>query len=174
MKITRVQLRKLLSEVTGGQSVNFKSMGDGTGGSVGMLSSNSTTIPTKLNQVTGEVQNAEKRVSEAKQQRLASEESVRKLSKEKLDLTHKMARYKRRAQEKSMGKASTGAEFRMAELTRKVTCSLCSDNEKNVIITRCMHAFCKSCIDANLANRNRKCPSCAHMFSKADVKEFWL
>ena len=55
MKITRVQLRKLLSEVTGGQSANFKSMGGGTGGSGGMLSSNSTAIPTKLNQVTGDV-----------------------------------------------------------------------------------------------------------------------
>ena len=37
----------------------------------------------------------------------------------------------------------------------------CQENEKNAIIVKCGHTFCRECIDDRLSNRNRKCPACS-------------
>lgn len=48
-------------------------------------------------------------------------------------------------------------------------CSVCHDNVKDCVITRCYHVFCRPCISANLANRHRKCPGCGKAFGEGDV-----
>eukprot|EP00472_Partenskyella_glossopodia_P009428 CAMPEP_0197515006 /NCGR_PEP_ID=MMETSP1318-20131121/268_1 /TAXON_ID=552666 /ORGANISM="Partenskyella glossopodia, Strain RCC365" /LENGTH=375 /DNA_ID=CAMNT_0043063253 /DNA_START=3 /DNA_END=1130 /DNA_ORIENTATION=- len=65
-------------------------------------------------------------------------------------------------------------KFQLDSIQRRIKCELCSENEKSVCITRCMHMFCRKCIDKALGVRNRNCPSCAKSFSKSDVKDFWL
>ena len=45
---------------------------------------------------------------------------------------------------------------------------------KNVILGRCYHMFCRSCIDQNMAKRNRKCPECAVHFGQDDLHKIWL
>ncbi|GAA5960486.1 hypothetical protein JCM21900_000115, partial [Sporobolomyces salmonicolor] len=56
-----------------------------------------------------------------------------------------------------------------ADLSKMLKCSTCNIRFKSVILTRCGHTFCKECVDARLANRQRKCPNCGGMFGKDDV-----
>ncbi|GAA5838520.1 hypothetical protein JCM3766R1_006001 [Sporobolomyces carnicolor] len=56
-----------------------------------------------------------------------------------------------------------------ADLSKMLKCSTCNLRFKGVIINRCGHTFCKECVDARLANRQRKCPNCGGMFGKDDV-----
>ncbi|GAA6010279.1 hypothetical protein JCM11491_006245 [Sporobolomyces phaffii] len=56
-----------------------------------------------------------------------------------------------------------------ADLSKMLKCSTCNLRFKSVIINRCGHTFCKECVDARLANRQRKCPNCGGMFGRDDV-----
>ncbi|KAM0678504.1 E3 ubiquitin-protein ligase bre1 [Binucleata daphniae] len=53
-------------------------------------------------------------------------------------------------------------------------CTSCDKNYKDTIILRCMHVFCKECIDNRIKTRNRNCPSCNENFHTADVKKIYL
>jgi E3 ubiquitin-protein ligase BRE1 len=76
--------------------------------------------------------------------------------------------------EKSAAKdESKGGEGESAMLDMcldMLRCSVCKDRFKSVAITRCLHMFCKECIDENLRNRHRKCPACAEKFGQDDVR----
>lgn len=61
-----------------------------------------------------------------------------------------------------------------ADLSAMLKCSTCRLRFKAVIITRCMHLFCRECVDARLANRQRKCPTCGAAFGKDDVSQIFL
>ncbi|GMH73906.1 hypothetical protein TrRE_jg8324 [Triparma retinervis] len=74
---------------------------------------------------------------------------------------------------------STGSGDRMLELQvknlkSKITCHVCNDKEKNVILKSCNHMFCSSCITTRLENRDRKCPACGKKFTQKDVTDIWL
>lgn len=72
------------------------------------------------------------------------------------------------------GLASSEAEEQVDYYRRMVKCTLCKENEKNAIIIKCCHTFCRSCIEERLANRNRKCPACSQQFDYQSVKELFL
>ena len=75
-----------------------------------------------------------------------------------------------------------------------INCSTCREDNafRSTIITKCMHstsikslmrrlwfqsyvpAFCKSCVDARLATRQRKCPACNLAFGQSDVHTFFF
>lgn len=59
-------------------------------------------------------------------------------------------------------------------LKHRLACPVCQCREKDCIIMRCRHMFCKHCVDENVANRSRKCPSCGLKFSEKDVEDVWL
>ncbi|KAF6255462.1 hypothetical protein COO60DRAFT_1702793 [Scenedesmus sp. NREL 46B-D3] len=59
-------------------------------------------------------------------------------------------------------------------LRRLLKCNVCHTRQKDVIITKCWHMFCKQCIAKNLEARHRKCPGCGHQFGQADVKQFFF
>ncbi|GAA5932035.1 E3 ubiquitin-protein ligase BRE1 [Sporobolomyces koalae] len=72
------------------------------------------------------------------------------------------------------GPAADSSEIRElkkynADLSKMLKCSTCNLRFKSVIINRCGHTFCKECVDARLANRQRKCPNCGGMFGRDDV-----
>ena len=50
----------------------------------------------------------------------------------------------------------------------------CKINEKDAVITKCCHTFCRSCIDHRLNLRNRKCPTCGVGIDAQQVKELFL
>ncbi|KAI9218919.1 hypothetical protein BC828DRAFT_407156 [Blastocladiella britannica] len=54
-------------------------------------------------------------------------------------------------------------------------CSVCSGARlKDTCITRCMHVFCRKCVDARLETRQRKCPTCAEPFGAGDVRAIYM
>ncbi|KAI1794073.1 BRE1-domain-containing protein [Ganoderma leucocontextum] len=53
-------------------------------------------------------------------------------------------------------------------------CSTCQLNFRNTILTKCMHTFCKSCVDARISTRQRKCPACNLAFSAGEVSQVYF
>jgi E3 ubiquitin-protein ligase BRE1 len=63
----------------------------------------------------------------------------------------------------------------LLELTLSMLrCSVCKDRFKSACITRCLHLFCKECLDENLRNRHRKCPACGEKFGQDDVRTIFF
>ncbi|EER15080.1 Ubiquitin-protein ligase BRE1, putative [Perkinsus marinus ATCC 50983] len=53
----------------------------------------------------------------------------------------------------------------------KVKCSICQQNDKQVALQKCMHCFCRTCVNETMIQaRNRKCPLCGQRFSESDVR----
>lgn len=48
-------------------------------------------------------------------------------------------------------------------------CSTCKINFRDTLISKCRHTFCKGCVEARIATRQRKCPFCSGPFSQSDV-----
>jgi len=59
-------------------------------------------------------------------------------------------------------------------LKGRLACPVCNTNDKEVILLRCRHMFCRHCVDINIKNRSRKCPACAQRFDTKDVADIWL
>lgn len=55
-----------------------------------------------------------------------------------------------------------------------VLCTTCCQNFRSVIITKCLHTFCKPCVDARISTRQRKCPACNIPFAQSDVQSFFF
>jgi E3 ubiquitin-protein ligase BRE1 len=55
-----------------------------------------------------------------------------------------------------------------------IKCPVCDTNNKDTVITKCGHAFCRGCLEKRLELRNRKCPGCSQVFDKGYVRELWL
>lgn len=53
-------------------------------------------------------------------------------------------------------------------------CNSCHVRQKDTVLTKCMHVFCKDCIDTRLETRQRKCPNCGEAFGMNDVKQIFL
>jgi E3 ubiquitin-protein ligase BRE1 len=60
------------------------------------------------------------------------------------------------------------------DMRRKLYCTVCKAQEKQVTLLRCLHMFCRDCIQTNIANRNRKCPLCGEKFGTDDVKPIFF
>ncbi|KIO20339.1 hypothetical protein M407DRAFT_137986 [Tulasnella calospora MUT 4182] len=59
-------------------------------------------------------------------------------------------------------------------LLRLLRCSVCTKDFRTQVLTKCMHTFCKGCIDARLTTRQRKCPACQLQFSQSDVQTLYF
>lgn len=59
-------------------------------------------------------------------------------------------------------------------LKSRLACPVCNHRDKSCIVLRCRHMFCRHCMDENIKNRNRKCPSCGQRFDTKDVEDIWL
>ncbi|WWC72057.1 uncharacterized protein I206_106017 [Kwoniella pini CBS 10737] len=59
------------------------------------------------------------------------------------------------------------------KLLKLLRCSCCEQNFKQQVIVKCMHTFCKSCLEARIASRQRKCPACGLAFAKEDIQTLY-
>lgn len=59
-------------------------------------------------------------------------------------------------------------------MRKLMRCNSCHVRQKSVALQRCMHIFCKECIDTRLETRQRKCPNCGDPFGANDVRPFYL
>ncbi|KHN15371.1 E3 ubiquitin-protein ligase BRE1-like 1 [Glycine soja] len=62
----------------------------------------------------------------------------------------------------------------LEEYREIIKCSICQDRAKEVVITKCYHLFCYSCIQKVAGSRHRKCPQCGTSFGANDVKSVYL
>lgn len=53
-------------------------------------------------------------------------------------------------------------------------CSACHTRFRSHLLLRCMHTFCKECIDIRIGTRQRRCPSCGESFGSSDVRQFYF
>ncbi|KAF9615523.1 hypothetical protein IFM89_024150 [Coptis chinensis] len=53
-------------------------------------------------------------------------------------------------------------------------CSICHERPKEVVITKCYHLFCNTCVQRILGSRHRKCSVCAASFGPNDVKPVYI
>eukprot|EP01114_Cavostelium_apophysatum_P013193 TRINITY_DN3135_c0_g1_i1.p1 TRINITY_DN3135_c0_g1~~TRINITY_DN3135_c0_g1_i1.p1 ORF type:complete len:788 (+),score=286.55 TRINITY_DN3135_c0_g1_i1:202-2565(+) len=128
-------------------------------------------------QLKAQVEKLEKDLQESGQQvdeRLqAADKEVKRAA--RLDEEIMLLRKKlERASRNGGGSGDTLVETQVKVLKSKLTCSVCSDREKSVIIARCYHMFCAECIQRNLEIRHRKCPGCAIPFSQNDVHSIYF
>ncbi|RUS24819.1 hypothetical protein BC938DRAFT_473031 [Jimgerdemannia flammicorona] len=112
---------------------------------------------------------------------------LQKLLKDKTRSLEEEIHSKRRAEEEvdslkrkleTLTKVDNPAEQKLQtevdQLKTLLKCNSCNTNLKSHIILKCMHTFCKTCIDARIDTRQRKCPNCGESFGIGDVKQFWL
>ncbi|KAF8628901.1 hypothetical protein AX15_003682 [Amanita polypyramis BW_CC] len=59
-------------------------------------------------------------------------------------------------------------------LKELLRCSTCKTNFRNTVITKCMHTFCKQCVEARITTRQRKCPACNLVFAQSEVQTLWF
>ena len=59
--------------------------------------------------------------------------------------------------------------LKLRKLTR---CGVCSVRNKELVLAKCFHAFCRRCIEGRLG-KERDCPVCRHNFTEMEVKEMW-
>ena len=105
---------------------------------------------------------------------------VKRLTAERDALARKIARMPHGGRDEATrtaiggGGGGSDAELVLETFRRKVKCSLCMVNDKDAIINKCFHAFCRDCIQKRLDVRNRKCPACAIQFDYQSVKDLFL
>ncbi|KAF9469928.1 BRE1 E3 ubiquitin ligase-domain-containing protein [Collybia nuda] len=59
-------------------------------------------------------------------------------------------------------------------LLKLLKCSTCQQNFRNTVITKCMHTFCKQCVDTRITTRQRKCPVCGLGFAQSEVQTIFF
>ncbi|EIN11960.1 BRE1-domain-containing protein [Punctularia strigosozonata HHB-11173 SS5] len=85
------------------------------------------------------------------------------------------------AKAKAVTRSSNPGKTREQELQNEVDkcmvilkCSTCKMRMRNTVITKCMHSFCKECVDARIQTRQRKCPACNLQFAQTDAQTLFF
>ena len=94
-----------------------------------------------------------KECSTAEQEKIKLKESLAIAKKEAKDSQKKASSI----ENVGRSKGSNGSAFTVEQLTthltvvkRRLACPVCNDREKQCILLRCRHMFCKHCVDENI------------------------
>ncbi|KAJ7184883.1 hypothetical protein C8R46DRAFT_1209076 [Mycena filopes] len=83
----------------------------------------------------------------------------------------KLGDHSTRSEFKSEPDSKPVAEMESGAAMKMFKCSECNWSAfRDVVLKRCNHTFCRSCLDSRLANRQRKCPACDEPFSTSDMQ----
>jgi len=70
------------------------------------------------------------------------------------------------------GKEVKTLKFMLRMKKEKLNCAVCKEREKQVMLSKCLHMFCRICIKQQMTARNRSCPLCKKKFDpNVDVKQ---
>jgi len=103
--------------------------------------------------------------AKATEVRRAEEELVRL----KKDAERQQSKYKLMATGSSSQKEAE-LQQDLDKVWALLKCSTCKQRMRNTIITKCMHTFCRECVDARISTRQRKCPACNLGFAASDAQ----
>ncbi|KAH9485124.1 E3 ubiquitin-protein ligase BRE1 [Psilocybe cubensis] len=92
----------------------------------------------------------------------------------KKDMEKQIAQLKRDVKPDLSNVKSDPETLELKRLRSLATCTTCKETYRSTIITKCMHTFCKGCVDARLSTRQRKCPACSLPFGQSDVHTFFF
>ncbi|KAJ4791635.1 E3 ubiquitin-protein ligase BRE1-like 2 [Rhynchospora pubera] len=109
----------------------------------------------------------QKRVSELRLELEQERIDRKKLEEELEEVRSELAELSLENEEATMKKL----EEEVKECKAVLKCGVCFDRPKEVVITKCFHLFCSTCIQRNLELRHRKCPGCGTPFGQNDVRE---
>ncbi|KAF9218332.1 BRE1-domain-containing protein [Gyrodon lividus] len=124
-----------------------------------------------------------KRVAEACA--FASERGLymRKLESSLKSAEEEVSRTKKEAEKKfkKMSAATAPASAREEALSQEidglwkiVKCTTCKQGMREVVLTKCMHTFCKPCVETRIATRQRRCPNCNLPFAQSEVQTVYF
>jgi len=65
-------------------------------------------------------------------------------------------------------------QIEIKQLMTILRCSTCNHELRTHVLVKCMHTFCKTCIDSRLTTRQRKCPACNLKFQDSDVQALYF
>jgi E3 ubiquitin-protein ligase BRE1 len=124
------------------------------------------------------VSNTEKEVSKLTNAQTMLQEKTELLEKEihsRKRVQEEVNRLKKRLEfyEQHSG-GDEGLKEQLQMYKQLLKCSTCHLNDKEVVLTRCFHVFCKNCIEIRINTRQRKCPSCGDSFGINDVHQLYL
>ncbi|KAF8518778.1 hypothetical protein JB92DRAFT_2901673 [Gautieria morchelliformis] len=84
-------------------------------------------------------------------------------------------------QSSKVNTVATGNVTREMDLEQKyekcmklLRCSTCKQGLRSHVLTKCMHSFCKDCIQARIDTRQRKCPACNMGFSQSEFQQLYF
>ncbi|KAF8520418.1 hypothetical protein BU17DRAFT_89013 [Hysterangium stoloniferum] len=65
-------------------------------------------------------------------------------------------------------------EQKYEKCMKLLRCSTCKQNLRSHVLTKCMHTFCKDCVQARIDTRQRKCPACQMAFSQSEFQQLYF
>lgn len=89
------------------------------------------------------------------------------------DMTNLVASYRKNSSDTSVYTPDV-LLTQVNHLKGRLSCPVCNARDKQVILLRCRHMFCRQCVDISIKNRSRKCPACGQRFDTKDVGDVWL
>jgi len=122
-----------------------------------------------------DVQNRAKISSEQVLQKTAEHQ---RLSEDVTSLTKKLDYYQKIHTKGKSSKHNSAAENELLQIKSLISCPIQNDQrigmDQFCVIAKCWHVFSRAGINTNIANRNRKCPSCGQKFDNSDAKDIFL
>ncbi|KZT72126.1 hypothetical protein DAEQUDRAFT_705813 [Daedalea quercina L-15889] len=110
-------------------------------------------------------------LSRERAQLLSAEEAAWKAKKE---AERQAAKYKLTSQNANSSTREAQLQKEVDQCMSILKCSTCKQNMRNTVITKCMHSFCKSCVETRIQTRQRKCPACNLPFSQGEVQTLFF
>jgi E3 ubiquitin-protein ligase BRE1 len=92
----------------------------------------------------------------------------------KKDAENSAAKLQSLADSTMASQKETELEHEAGRLMSLLKCSTCKMRMRNTVIMKCMHTFCKECVETRLTLRNRKCPFCSLAFAQSDVQSIFF
>ncbi|CAK5281609.1 unnamed protein product [Mycena citricolor] len=119
-------------------------------------------------------------MTEQERELLQRHSEIQRLTEELAMSKKQIDRHLIKLKERSAGTSSSREGELEEELDRTLVqkafkCTACKGAQfRDTVITKCWHTFCRSCVDARLSTRQRKCPSCNDPFGAANVQQIFL
>ncbi|KAG9316252.1 hypothetical protein JVU11DRAFT_2280 [Chiua virens] len=104
-------------------------------------------------------------------------ESALRATEEEVSRTKKEAEKKIKKLSSAAVPASAREEALSQEnegLWKIVKCTTCKQGMREVVLTKCMHTFCKPCVDTRISTRQRRCPHCNLAFAQSEVQTVYF